>query len=78
MRLNIAIDGPAGAGKSTLAKALARSLNIHYLDTGAMYRAVAYTAVSAGINVKDEQAVARLLEDIDLKTVYVNGEQQIC
>ncbi|MGI5918047.1 MAG: (d)CMP kinase [Christensenellales bacterium] len=77
MRLNIAIDGPAGAGKSTLAKALARSLNIHYLDTGAMYRAVAYTAVSAGINVKDEQAVARLLEDIDLKTVYVNGEQQI-
>jgi len=77
MRLNIAIDGPAGAGKSTLAKALARSLNIHYLDTGAMYRAVAYAAVSAGISVKDEEAVARLLEDIDLKTVYVDGEQQI-
>ena len=51
---NIAIDGPAGLKEHP--KALARSLNIHYLDTGAMYRAVAYTAVSAGINVKDEQA----------------------
>lgn len=75
--MNIAIDGPSGAGKSTLAKALARSLNIHYLDTGAMYRAVAYAALSAGISVKDETAVARLLEDIDLKTVYVGDEQQI-
>jgi cytidylate kinase len=77
MRLNIAIDGPAGAGKSTLAKAVARSLNIHYLDTGAMYRAAAYAALAAGISVKDESAVARLLEDIDLKTVYVGDEQQI-
>lgn len=77
MRLNIAIDGPAGAGKSTLAKAVARSLNIHYLDTGAMYRAVAYAALAVGISVKDESAVARLLEDIDLKTVYVGDEQQI-
>jgi cytidylate kinase len=77
MRLSIAIDGPAGAGKSTLAKAVAQSLHIHYLDTGAMYRAAAYAAIAAHISVKDENAVARLLQDIDLKTVYVNDEQQM-
>ena len=66
MRLNIAIDNRRGLERHP-GQSACRSLNIHYLDTGAMYRAVAYTAVSAGINIKDEQAVARLLEDIDLR-----------
>ncbi len=77
MMINIAIDGPAGAGKSTLAKAIAKALKIHYLDTGAMYRAVAYAALMAGVNVKDELQVARLLDAADLKTVYVDEEQQM-
>lgn len=75
--INIAIDGPAGAGKSTLAKAIAKALGIHYLDTGAMYRAVAYAALKAGVSVKDERQVAQLLEDIDLTTAYSGGEQQM-
>lgn len=53
--INIAIDGPAGAGKSTIAKAVAKDLGIIYLDTGAMYRATAYYAISQGIDVKDEE-----------------------
>lgn len=77
MMINIAIDGPAGAGKSTLAKEVAKALNINYLDTGAMYRAAAYAALKAGVNVKDEPQVARLLDEIDLKTVYSDGEQQM-
>ena len=55
--INIAIDGPAGAGKSTVAKAVAKKLNIVYLDTGAMYRATAYNAIKNGIDVKDESKV---------------------
>ena len=75
--INIAIDGPAGAGKSTLAKEVAKALKINYLDTGAMYRAVAYAALKAGINIKDELQVTRLLDEIDLKTVYRDSEQQM-
>ena len=75
--INIAIDGPAGAGKSTLAKDVAKALKINYLDTGAMYRAVAYAALKAGINIKDELQVTRLLDEIDLKTVYRDSEQQM-
>ncbi|MEG1663670.1 MAG: (d)CMP kinase, partial [Clostridia bacterium] len=52
--INIAIDGPSGVGKSTIAKAIAKKFGITYLDTGAMYRAVAYTAVGLGIDPKDE------------------------
>jgi cytidylate kinase len=54
----VAIDGPAGAGKSTIAKALAVSLNIPYLDTGAMYRMVTYAALRDGIDLNDESGVA--------------------
>ena len=54
----VAIDGPAGAGKSTIAKALAVSLNIPYLDTGAMYRMVTYAALRDGIDLKNESGVA--------------------
>lgn len=77
MMINIAIDGPAGAGKSTLAKMVARALRINYLDTGAMYRAVAYAAIKAGVSVKDETQVSALLDSIDLNTVYVDGDQRM-
>ena len=76
-RINIAVDGPSGAGKSTLAKAIAEELGIYYLDTGAMYRAVAYAALESGVDIKDSEEVARLMEGLDLRTSYDNGEQQV-
>ncbi len=60
-RLNIAIDGPAGAGKSTIAKAVAKELNILYLDTGAMYRALALKAIRLGIDPNDSSRVVPML-----------------
>lgn len=76
--INIAIDGPAGAGKSTIAKAVAKDLGIIYLDTGAMYRATAYCAISNGIDVKDEEKVAKMLESLKMSIEYdENGAQQI-
>lgn len=75
--INIAIDGPSGAGKSTVAKAVAKRLGIIYLDTGAMYRAIAYAALSAGVNVKDEKAVGSMLDGLTMEIVYENGVQQI-
>jgi len=59
----VAIDGPAGAGKSTIAKALAKKLSLRYLDTGAMYRAVTFLALERGVSLNDEQAVAKLAVD---------------
>ncbi len=75
--INIAIDGPAGAGKSTIAKAVAKDLGIIYLDTGAMYRATAYMALQKGIDPKDEQKVSEMLEDLKMDVVYKDGEQRI-
>lgn len=75
--INIAIDGPAGAGKSTIAKAVAKELGIIYLDTGAMYRATAYLALQKGIDPKDEQKVSEMLEDLKMDVVYKDGEQRI-
>jgi len=79
----ITIDGPAGAGKSTLAKALARRLGWTYLDTGAMYRAIALAVDEAGADVADEPAVAEVLENLDLEVVpnqdqtrvFLNGRE---
>ena len=62
----IAIDGPAGAGKSTVAKALAERLGLDYLDTGAMYRAVAFAALRRGIDPDETDTVARLADDVEL------------
>lgn len=59
----IAIDGPSGAGKSTLGKMLAKELGLLYLDTGAMYRAAALSALSKGVDLDDKDAVARIAED---------------
>lgn len=75
--INIAIDGPAGAGKSTVAKAVAKELNIIYLDTGAMYRATAYNAIKNGIDVNDEDKVREMLENLTMDVTYENGAQQI-
>lgn len=75
--INIAIDGPAGAGKSTIAKAVAKSLNIIYLDTGAMYRATAYFALQNNIAVNDADAVSKMFENFNMDIVYEDGAQQI-
>ena len=61
--MNIAIDGPAGAGKSTIAKLLAAKLGILYLDTGAMYRAVGLKALNTGVDISDEAAVEKMLTE---------------
>ena len=66
-RLVIAIDGPAGAGKSTTAKRLASRLGYRYLDTGALYRAVAWKVISSGIDCTNQEAIKGLLDDIELK-----------
>jgi CMP/dCMP kinase len=74
----IAIDGPAGAGKSTVGHAVAARLGLEYLDTGAMYRAVACAALRRGVNVTDEEAVAQLARTMSLSVsdegVFVDGE----
>lgn len=75
--INIAIDGPAGAGKSTVAKAVAKELGIIYLDTGAMYRATAYMAIKNGIDVSDEVGVGEMLKTLTMDVVYEDGAQQI-
>lgn len=77
MKNNIAIDGPAGAGKSTIAKKLAADLGYVYVDTGAMYRAFAYYFLSNGIASEDEAAIAKACENVDISIAYVNGEQQV-
>ncbi len=72
---NIALDGPAGSGKSTIAKALARDYNVLYLDTGAMYRACGLKALRLGVDPKDREAVEKLLPILDIKVEYKNGTQ---
>jgi cytidylate kinase len=73
----IAIDGPAGAGKSTIARALAARLGLEYLDTGAMYRAVTYAAIRRGIPIDDNDRVAALARDVVIEVgeagVFVDG-----
>lgn len=63
----IAIDGPAGAGKSTVARAVARSLDYEYIDTGAMYRAVAWAALERGMDVRDERRLAVLARSLTIE-----------
>ncbi len=77
MSMNIAIDGPAGAGKSTIAKRLAKKLGFIYVDTGAMYRAMAYYFLQHDIDAKDEKAIAAACPDVDVTITYENGEQQV-
>lgn len=73
--INIAIDGPAGAGKSTVARAVAKKLGILYLDTGAMYRAMALKAMREGINPNDKEQVLPLLECTEIYAKNIGGTQ---
>ncbi|MBE5740553.1 MAG: (d)CMP kinase [Clostridiales bacterium] len=73
--LNIALDGPAGSGKSTVAKILAKDYNILYLDTGAMYRACGLKALRLGIDTKDCEKVTEMLPLLDVKVEYKDGKQ---
>ncbi len=74
----VTIDGPAGAGKSTVAKRLAERLGFQFLDTGAMYRAAALAAMQSWVDIRDEEEVGKLIEKIDLKIsdsqVILNGQ----
>ena len=72
---NIALDGPAGSGKSTIAKILAKRLNILCLDTGAMYRACALKCIKENVDIHNETAVKGVVESINLTVEYKNGEQ---
>ena len=75
--IRIAIDGPGGAGKSSLAKAVAKKLEIIYVDTGALYRTIGYYMLNHGISSTDAPAVAAALGNFTLELTYVNGEQVI-
>ena len=81
-RIVIAIDGPAGAGKSTVSKALARDLELSYLDTGAMYRALALKASRTGLTNDDGEAIAHLMDSTEIafglgdpQPVFLDGEE---
>ena len=75
--VSVAIDGPAGAGKSTLARRLAAELGYIYVDTGAMFRTIGLYALRAGKDPKDNEAVNALLPEISLKFAFIEGEQHI-
>ena len=77
MSLNIAIDGPAGAGKSTIAKAVAGKMNLIYVDTGAMYRAMALFMVREGIDLQDAKAIAEKCREADITIRYEDGLQVV-
>lgn len=77
MTYNIAIDGPAGAGKSTIAKRLAKELDFIYVDTGAMYRALACHVQNCRVSPQDEDAVAKACESADVTLRYEDGAQQV-
>ena len=75
--MNIARDGPAGAGKSTIAKRLAKELNFIYVDTGAMYRAMALYFLEKGIKASEEEKICGVCEEIEISIAYDRGEQQV-
>ena len=77
MSFNIAIDGPAGAGKSTIAKRAAKELSFIYVDTGAMYRYIALGLLRGGVDIEDTQALEKALEQIEVSIGYENHEQQV-
>ena len=77
MSFQVAIDGPAGAGKSTVAKAVAKELEFVYVDTGAMYRAIGLNCIKNGVDIHDEEAVLGLLDDTDVSIKYIDKEQAV-
>ncbi len=75
--MNIAIDGPAGAGKSTIAKEVARKLGNIYVDTGAMYRALALFLIRKGVDGEDGEAIEKHLDEVDITLSYEGGSQHV-
>ena len=75
--MNIAIDGPAGAGKSTIARLAAKKLGYIYVDTGAMYRAIALYLIWREVDIYDEEALSKALERANINIVYENGVQHV-
>ena len=76
MPMNIAIDGPVGAGKSSIADQVAQRLHILHLDTGAMYRAFGLYALRSGVDMASEEALSALVEQVDVQVRYEDGEQK--
>ena len=77
MIYSVAIDGPAGAGKSTIARGLASKLGFTYVDTGAMYRAIAFWSLSQEIKLQNEEEIAKNIDSINISIDYKNGVQQL-
>ncbi|MBR3024050.1 MAG: (d)CMP kinase [Oscillospiraceae bacterium] len=75
--INVAIDGPAGAGKSSIAKAVAKDTGYIYVDTGALYRAVAHYTLEKGVSPDDSAAVVALLDGLEIKLAYSEGVQKV-
>jgi len=76
-RLIIAIDGPAGSGKSTIARLLAQRLGLTYLDSGALYRALTYMCMKTGVNLKDVAAVVSYFKTLDVELLFDDGKQKV-
>ena len=77
MIYSVAIDGPAGAGKSTIAKLISKEMGYIYVDTGAMYRAMAVYFTKNNIDPDDENAINAAVDNVDISIEYQNGEQQV-
>ena len=77
MAFNVAIDGPAGAGKSTIAKIVAKEKGFVYVDTGAMFRALAIYFIRQGIKADEHEKISASLSGADVTIEYINGEQQV-
>lgn len=77
MGFNIAVDGPAGAGKSTIAKLVAKKMNLIYVDTGAMYRAIALYLLRMGVDINDDEAVIKECVNADITIKYEDGAQVV-
>lgn len=77
MNYSIAIDGPAGAGKSTIAKSIAKKLGIIYVDTGAMYRAIGLYLLRNNISIEEDDKIIEACNNVDITIEYENGEQQV-
>lgn len=77
MGFNIAVDGPAGAGKSTIAKLVAKKMNLIYVDTGAMYRAIALYLLRMGVDINDDEAVIKECINADITIKYEDGVQVV-
>ena len=75
--ISVAIDGPSGAGKSSISKTVAKNLGFIHVDTGALYRALAYTAIKNSVNLSDEISLENLLKTTKVKIKHINGVQSV-